>query len=268
MSRISERFADIRASGRTGLVTYVTAGDPDLDRTDELLLGLDRAGVDVLEVGVPFSDPLADGRIIQRAAERALLNGATLTRVLHHLAVVRERLSAPVVLFTYCNPVFRMGIERFRDRAVEAGIDGVLMLDLPTEEAGAFERLMSTGGIDTILLISPTTSDERLARAVDLGRGFLYAISRLGVTGTRDHLSADARALVERVRRISALPVAVGFGISKPEHVAEVGQFAEAAVVGSALVEVIAEAGGSEDVVDRAAQFVRWLKGEVGALSV
>ncbi len=260
MSRLADTFARIRAQRVPGLVTYITAGDPDLPRTEGVLRALDRAGADVLEVGVPFSDPLADGPAIQRATERALAAKTTLAGVLDMVAHVRAELRPAVVIFSYFNPILRMGAERFGDRAREAGVDGVLVLDLPIEEAEEFRAMLGTRGIDTILLLSPTTSDERLKRAAALGSGFLYAISRLGVTGARDRLADGAQEMVHRIRAVSDLPVALGFGISKPEHVREVGQWADAAVVGSALVQVIAEAGASGDLDTRVEEYVRWLK--------
>lgn len=260
MSRIDAAFARLRENGHPGLVTYVTAGDPDLDRSGEVLRALDRAGADVLEVGVPFSDPLADGPVIQRATERALAAGATLPRVLDMVARARPDVSAPMVIFSYGNPILRMGAAKFADRAREAGVDGVLVLDLPIEEAGEFHGTLAARGIDTIFLLSPTTTDERLRTAAALGSGFLYAISRLGVTGARDRVAQGTREIVERIRAASSLPVAVGFGISRPEHVREVGQWADAAVVGSALVNVIAENGAAPGLVTRVEEYVRWLK--------
>ena len=259
-SRIARAFERTRDRKVPGLVTYVTAGDPDLPRSAGILRTLDRAGADVLEIGVPFSDPLADGPVIQRATERALAAGATLKGVLDLIEDVRPEIQAPIVVFSYANPIFRLGAAAFADRARRAGVDGVLVLDLPIEEADDFRGLMGAHGIDTILLLSPTTTDERLRRAADLGSGFLYAISRLGVTGARDRIADGAREMVERIRRVSSLPVALGFGISRPEHVREVGQWADAAVVGSALVSVIAEAGASPDLERRVEEYVRWLK--------
>ncbi|HEY3158744.1 MAG TPA: tryptophan synthase subunit alpha [Vicinamibacterales bacterium] len=260
MTRLESTFARLREANSPGLVTYITAGDPDLDRTAGILRALDRAGADVLEVGVPFSDPLADGPVIQRATERALAAGTTLTGVLDLLNSLRAEIAAPVVIFSYANPILRLGAERFADRAREAGIDGVLVLDLPIEEAEEFRTMLARRGIDTILLLSPTTTDDRLRRAAALGSGFLYAISRLGVTGARDALAVGAREMVERIRKVSDLPVALGFGISKPDHVREVGQWADAAVVGSALVDVIAREGASRDLNTRVEEYVRWLK--------
>ncbi|MEQ1760893.1 MAG: tryptophan synthase subunit alpha [Vicinamibacterales bacterium] len=260
MSRLAETFARLRQDGKRGLVTYITAGDPDLARTEGILKALDRAGADVIEVGVPFSDPLADGPVIQRATERALASGTTLAGVLDMLVRLRGTISAPIVIFSYANPVLRLGAEAFADRAREAGVDGVLILDLPIEEAGDFRRLLESRGIDTILLLSPTTTDLRLREAAKLGSGFLYAISRLGVTGARDAVADGAEDMVRRIRAASDLPVALGFGISKPEHVREVGRWADAAVVGSALVSVIAEAGARPDLNSRVEEYVRWLK--------
>ena len=260
MTRIAETFTRLRDEHKPGLVTYVTAGDPDLDRTAGILRALDRAGADVLEVGVPFSDPLADGPVIQRATERALAAGTTLSGVLDLLDSMRGDLNAPIVIFSYANPILRLGAERFADRARQAGVDGVLILDLPIEEANESRAMLARRGIDTILLLSPTTTDDRLRRAAELGSGFLYAISRLGVTGARDTLAAGAQEMVRRIRSVSDLPVALGFGISKPDHVREVGQWADAAVVGSALVDVIAREGASRDLNTRVEEYVRWLK--------
>src|SRR5688500_18409129 len=241
-SRISAAFDRIRAEQRTGLITYVTAGDPDMSRSADILYGLDRAGADVLEVGIPFSEPLADGPVIQRATERALAAGATASGVLNLVKRVRPAVKAPIVLFTYANPVLRMGVDAFGDRAREAGVDGVLVLDLPIEEAGSFRDAMANRDIDMIFLLSPTTTDARVKEAARLGRGFLYGISRLGVTGTRDKVADGAERLAARVRAATALPIVLGFGISSPEHVSQIGRFADAAVVGSGLVNVIAEA--------------------------
>ena len=258
--RLADAFARIRADKtRSGLVTYITAGDPDLKGTEGILRALQQGGADVIEVGVPWSDPLADGPVIQRATERALASGTTLTGVLEMLRRLRPELRVPIVLFSYANPILRVGAERFADQAQAAGVDGVLVLDLPIEEAGEFRELMASRGIDTILLLSPTTSDERLRRAASLGSGFLYAISRLGVTGARDKVAEGAEEMVKRIRSVSALPIALGFGISTPEHVREVGKWADAAVVGSALVTVIADAAPSE-VNARVEEYVRWLK--------
>lgn len=262
MPRIADTFAGLRGRGGPGLVAYVTAGDPTLERTAEILVSLAQNGADVLEVGVPFSDPLADGPVIQRASERALAAGATLRKALEMIGRTRDRIAAPVVLFTYANPILRMGEDAFVRAAATAGVDGVLVLDLPVEESASFRARLVAQDLDPIFLLSPTTSDERVRASAELGRGFLYVISRLGVTGVRDQLADDVEPLVRRIRAQSSLPLALGFGISKPEHVAEVGRWAEAAVVGSALVNVIAEHGASPDVAARAGAYVRWLKGQ------
>jgi tryptophan synthase alpha chain len=263
MSRIEEAFDRLREDGRGGMVTYVTAGDPDADTSAKILIALANAGADVLEVGVPFSDPLADGPVIQRATERALAAGMTLRGTLDVVRQVRRAVNTPIVLFTYANPVVRMDPGVFARSAKEAGVDGVLILDYPVEEAEPLRAPLIDAGLDPIFLISPTTTDERIRRSAQLGRGFLYLISRLGVTGVRDSLAADVAALVQRVRAQSQLPVALGFGISSPEHVAQACASADAAVVGSALVNVIAQHGASPDVADRAGEYVRWLKSAV-----
>ena len=241
-------------------MTYVTGGDPDAARSAEILRGLDRGGADVLEVGVPFSDPLADGPVIQRASERALAAGGTLSSTLDLIERVRADIRAGVVVFTYVNPILRMGTDAFVSRAAAVGVDGVLVLDLPIEEARLFRQTVMDAGIDPIFLLSPTTTDARIRQVAELGRGFLYGISRLGVTGARAEIAAGARALVERIRAVTLLPVAVGFGLSRPEHVREVGEWADAAVVGSALVDVIAREKDSPDLVDTVERFVAKLK--------
>lgn len=261
MSRLDDAFAGLATGGRVGLVTYVTAGDPDLRRSALVLRALDRAGADVLEVGVPFSDPVADGPVIERAAQRAIASGGNLASTLDLVAGVRSDVRAPIVLFTYFNPVLAMGVDAFARRAADAGVDGALVLDLPLEEADGFRGTLASAGIDMIFLLSPTTTDERIEKAAALGRGFLYVISRLGVTGARDTLPEGARDLVARVRVRTTLPVALGFGLSRPEHIREVGSFAQAAVVGSALVGLVAESAESEALVDRVEGYVRWLKG-------
>jgi len=261
MSRLDVIFDAIRASPDPGLVTFITAGDPDLDRSAEILRALNSAGSDVLEIGVPFSDPLADGPVIQRASERALQSGTTLSRTISMVEQVRPKVEAGIVLFTYANPVVRMGQRVFLERAANAGVDGVLILDLPIEEAEEFHTTAKYFGVDPIFLLSPTTSDDRIKRAADLGQGFLYGISRLGVTGAQDTLSDGAETLVARIRRLTNMPIALGFGISRPEHVSAIGQWADAAVVGSGLVDVIARAS-SEGLLADVERYVKWLRGK------
>jgi len=260
MSRLKGAFDRLRADGRVGLVTYTTLGDPDLPRSGEVLMALDRGGADVLEVGIPFSDPLADGPVIQRATERALASGATLRRALELIAALRSRIAAPIVVFSYANPLVRMGIGDFAARAAAAGVDGVLALDLPIEEADPFRSALAREDLDAIFLLSPTTTEARIQRAAQLGSGFLYGISRLGVTGARDRVASGAEALVRRIRAHTSLPIALGFGISTPAQVAEIGAYADAAVVGSALVSVVAEHGKASDLPDKIEEYVRWLK--------
>ena len=260
MSRIADAFARIRSEGRPGLVTYTTAGDPDLPRSAEILRALDRAGADVLEVGIPFSDPLADGPVIQRATERALAAGGNLRSALQMIGDIRRDITAPIVVFSYANPLLRCGISEFARRAAGAGVDGVLALDLPIEEAAEVHETLASAGIDMIFLLSPTTTDARIKRAAELGSGFLYGISRLGVTGARDQVSSSAGEMVRRIRPHTALPIALGFGVSRPEHVAEIGVYADAAVVGSALVSVIAKESATTELIPRVEEYVRWLK--------
>jgi tryptophan synthase alpha chain len=262
MSAIAATFDRLRAAGRKGLVAYVTAGDPDPSRSADVLRGVARGGADLIEVGVPFSDPIADGPAIQRASERALAAGSDLSTSLDLIGRLRAEIAAPFVLFTYVNPVLRLGIDEFVARAAKAGVNGVLLLDLPIEESDSVQAKLASRGIDQIFLVSPTTTDERLQTAGRLGSGFLYAISRLGVTGTRDAVAASAAPLVARARSATTLPVALGFGISRPEHVAEVWKYADAAVVGSAIVQVVGKAAeAGEDPGSAVESFVSWLKG-------
>jgi tryptophan synthase alpha chain len=263
MSRLADTFDRLQAAGRGGLVTYITAGDPDRARSADVLDAVARGGADVIEVGVPFSDPLADGPVIQRASERALAAGMTLRGSLELVCDFRGTHQTPVVLFTYANPVIRMDPRSFAREAKQAGVDGVLVLDYPVEEAEPLRAPLVDAGLDPIFLISPTTSDDRIKRSAALGRGFLYVISRLGVTGARDALARDIEPLLGRVRKQSDLPVAVGFGISRPDHVAQACRHADAAVVGSALVQEIAARSTAGDLPDRVAAYVQWLKSEL-----
>lgn len=259
MARLTRTFDHLRQAGRGGLIAYVTGGDPDAETSEDILVGLSEGGADVIEVGVPFSDPLADGPVIQRASERALAGGMTLRRVLTLVSAVRRRIETPIVLFTYANPVVRMGPDAFAQAARAAGVDGVLILDYPVEEAEPLRKPLAEAGLDPIFLISPTTSGERIRRSSELGAGFLYVISRLGVTGTRDEIASDAGALVARIRQHATLPVALGFGISRPEHVAEACRHADAAVVGSAIVQMLA-AHGTAGAGVAAREYAQWLK--------
>ncbi|HEY3973677.1 MAG TPA: tryptophan synthase subunit alpha [Candidatus Sulfotelmatobacter sp.] len=232
---------------KPALVAYVTCGDPDLATTREIVLAAIEAGADVVELGVPFSDPVADGPVIQRASERALERGTSLAQVLTLAAEVRENAqSTGLIVFSYLNPILRMGIEKFCRVARAAGVDGVLVTDLPVEEAGEYLRAMREYDLAPVFLAAPTSSDERLRRIAAASRGFVYAVSRTGVTGTRQELADDARKLVRRLRRVTKLPLALGFGISTAAQFAEVGEFADAVVVGSAIVETIERNRGRE----------------------
>lgn len=258
--RIERRFRDLAATGELGLVAYITAGDPSLDATEKIVLSAAEAGADVIELGVPFSDPVADGPTIQRASDRALRAGATLGGVIDVVRRVRLRSQVPLILFSYFNPILQMGLDKFADAAATAGADGTLATDLTIEEAGGYRGVMHARGLDTIFLAAPTSTDERLARIAEFSSGFLYVISRTGVTGTRAELPEDLPALARRVRRLTKLPLAVGFGISSPSHVSVLGGIADAAVVGSALVAEIEKAGNAEDAARNVAERVRILK--------
>jgi len=240
------------------LVAYVTCGDPNLATTREIVLAAIAAGADIVELGVPFSDPVADGPVIQRASQRALTQGTTLADVLTLAAEVREhRQSTGLIVFSYLNPILRMGFEKFCKVARHAGVDGALVTDLPVEEAGLYLREMAKRELASVFLAAPTSTDERLRRIAEASRGFVYAVSRTGVTGARQQLPADAQKLVRRLRRYTKLPIAVGFGISTAEQFAAVGSFADGAVVGSAIVETIERNPGKE--AESVAEFIQSL---------
>ena len=259
-TRISKRFAELRASGELGIVTYITAGDPSLDATLRFVLTLAEAGADVIELGVPFSDPLADGPTIQRASERALKSGTTLAGVLDLVRRIRQPSQVPLVLFSYYNPILQMGLEKFASAAASAGADGVLATDLTPEESEDYRRIMRLHNLDTIFLGAPTSTDERLAKIAACSSGFLYLISRTGVTGAKDALPDDLPELLRRTRGVTPLPIAVGFGISLPGHVSVLGGLADAAVVGSALVSEIEKAKSVDAAATALAERVRLLK--------
>ena len=252
----------IRFAGRPGLVAYLTAGDPDLSTTRDIALAAIDAGADVIELGVPFSDPLADGPVIQRASERALKHGTTLTDVLAIAAELRSaRPEAGLVIFSYFNPILRYGLERFCASAEQAGVDGVLVTDLIVEEADEYLAHLERHDLAPIFLAAPTSPDERLERIAAASRGFVYAISRTGITGTQQSLAADAEGLVTRLRRYTDLPIAVGFGISNADHFAAVGEFADAAVIGSALVRIIEQDIERATPQDAPRSIERFIKG-------
>src|SRR5437899_3019070 len=259
MSLIRQTFVELKRSGRRGFIPFITAGDPDLITTELLLIELAKAGADIIELGVPFSDPVADGEVIQRASERALRNGVTIRDALACVARAKQRVDVSIVLFSYFNPLLQFGCERLADEAKQAAIDAVLVTDLIPEEAQDWTQMLLQHQLDPIFLVAPTTSDERLARIAQQARGFIYAVSRAGVTGARDEMTHDAETLVRRVRMVSDLPVAVGFGVSTAEHLREVWRFADAAVVGSAIVREIERLKTAPDLVQRVGKFAKSL---------
>lgn len=259
MSRISETFRRLKVQDRRALIPFITAGHPNIQTTRSLLPALQRAGADVIEIGVPFSDPIADGPVIQRSSQEALSNGVSLRQILSLVAEMRAELEVPLVLFSYVNPVLQFGIDDFTREAANAGVDGVLLSDLPLEEAAEIREKLSNRSIDLILLAAPTSTDERLQAIAESGSGFIYAVSRTGVTGARDELTNESAALVQRLRAFTNLPVAVGFGISTADQIAQVWQYADAAVVGSAIVKKIEENAGSTDLIQHVEEFVRSL---------
>jgi tryptophan synthase alpha chain len=257
MNRIEERFARLKKEGKKGFVVYIGAGDPDLEATRQLALAFDQAGVDVLELGVPFSDPLADGLVNQLAAQRGLESGTTPPKVLETVATIRKDSQIPIVLYVYFNLVHRRGVKQFIAEAARAGVDGLLVLDLPPEESDTYEQLMRGAGLCNIYLVAPTTPDDRIELIVKRGTGFIYYISREGVTGMQDKIAANLAQQVAKIRTHTDLPVAVGFGISNPEQAKLVASVADAVVVGSAVVNQIAEHGKSPEAVRRVGEFVK-----------
>jgi tryptophan synthase alpha chain len=259
MTRIKTAFDKMKHDRRKGFIPYVTAGDPSLEVTEQLILEMERNGADIIELGVPFSDPVADGPVIQRASERALANKVTIRDCLDLVRRVRTRSEIPIVLFTYLNPLLSLGSEELGKELATAGVDAVLGTDLVPEEAGHLRQTINSAGMDLIFLVAPTSSDERLKLVADASSGFIYAVSRTGVTGVRQTLSEAAADLVHRVRRFSELPIAVGFGVSTPKHVAEVWEHADAAVVGSRIVSEIERNIDNPSLVKEVGTLTRWL---------
>jgi tryptophan synthase alpha chain len=259
LGRIEEAFDDLERRNAKGFIPFITAGDPDLGTTAELLVELSAAGATVIELGVPFSDPMADGPVIQRASERALKHGFGIGDLLETVANVRRTMQTPIILFTYFNPVLQFGLTRIAEEAKAAGVDGLLVTDLSPEEAGEFESELRAHELDMIFLIAPTSTDARLKLVAQHARGFIYAVSRAGVTGVRTSVSAEAEKLVNRMRKFSPLPIAVGFGISNVEQVKDVQRYADAVVIGSAIVSEIERLQGATDLPKRIGQFVRQL---------
>lgn len=259
MNRIVERFDKLKAAGQKGLVVYISAGDPTLEATRQLVLAFEQAGVDVVELGVPFSDPLADGLVNQLAAQRGMESGTTPKKVLETVAAIRRESQVPIVLYIYYNLIHRLGMKQFIDAAARAGVDGLLVLDLPPEESENYEQLMAAAGMCNIYLVAPTTPEGRIELIVKRARGFIYYVSREGVTGMQQKISDTIATMTGKIRAHTALPIAVGFGISNPEQARTVAQSAEAVVVGSAIVNQIAEHGRSADLVPKVTHFVRTL---------
>jgi len=256
VSRIGQAFSSARKNRRAAFIPYVTAGDPNLERTFQVVRALRRGGADVVELGVPFSDPIADGPTNQRAAERALASGTTLAGVLETVREIRDEEDIPIVLFSYSNPIVQYGIDQFADDAAAAGVDGLLLTDVPVEEIDRFVPALERSRIDPILLVTPTSTRERIKAASRRGAGFLYFVSRTGVTGTRNDLDTELESHLKLVRRISKLPVAVGFGISTPLHAGRVAALADGVVVGSAIVDRVAAIGDSDELADMVQRFV------------
>jgi len=259
-SRITRCFEELRRKGELGIVAFITAGDPSLEATEHFVLALADAGADLVELGVPFSDPIADGPTIQRSSERALHSGTSLHSVFNLVSRLREKTEIPLVLFSYFNPVLQMGLEKFSSESARVGVDGVLITDITPEEGADYRALLRAKGLDTIFLASPTTNDHRLKRISEASSGFLYLISRTGVTGAKETLPEDLPVLIRRTRAVTSLPLAVGFGISLPGHVSILGGLADAAVVGSALVSEIERATSIERAAQAIAERVRSLK--------
>ena len=259
MNRIEAKFNELRGEARKGFIPYITAGDPSLEATEQIILELERSGADIIELGVPFSDPMADGPVIQRASERALAKHVSVRDCLDLVRRVRQQSEVPIVLFSYLNPLLSLGLDRLGEDLRSAGVDGVLATDLVPEEADEFRAAMRDAGIDLIFLVAPTSTDERIKLVSEASSGFVYAVSRTGVTGVRHSLSEAAANLVQRIRRFTDLPVAVGFGVSTPDHVAEVWQHADAAVVDSRLVAEIESNASDPALLEKVGGLARWL---------
>ena len=261
MTRIEKKFAQLKSEGRKAFIPYITSGDPSIAVTLDLVLSLEKSGADVIELGVPFSDPIADGPVIQRATERALHNGVTLQKVLDLGKSIREKSEIPLVLFSYFNPLLNHGLEKLAKDAAAAGFDGVLASDLTLEESENFDRTMRRAGLNTIYLVAPTSSPERMKAIAEASNGFLYAVSRTGVTGERAELAADLKDFLRTLRSFTKSPIAVGFGISRPEHLQAVWQEADGAIVGSSIVKKVEEHIGNPILVGEVAAFASWLRG-------
>jgi tryptophan synthase alpha chain len=260
VGRIADTFSALKQQGKKGIIPFVTAGDPDLASTEKLLFALSQAGATLIELGVPFSDPMADGPVIQRASERALKHNFGLEELLDTAARARQRIDTPIILFSYYNPLLQFGLKRSARATKDAGLDGILVTDLTPEESGEFEAELRANDLNMIFLIAPTSTDERLRLVAKHASGFIYAVSRAGVTGARSSVSAEAEKLVNRMREFSELPIAVGFGISNAQQVADVGRYADAVVVGSAIVAEMERLIDAPDIAQRIGAFVTGLQ--------
>ena len=259
MGRIEKAFTHLKQQGRKGFIPFITAGDPDLSTTEQILIELARAGATLIELGVPFSDPMADGPVIQRASERALKNSFGLEDLFDMIACARKQIDTPIILFSYFNPLLQFGLKSLAERARNCGLDGVLVTDLIPEESAEFEAELRANNLEMIFLVAPTSTDERLKIVAEHAGGFVYAVSRAGVTGTRETVSAEAEKLVTRMRRFTSLPIAVGFGISNVEQVRDVQRYADAVVVGSAIVAEMERLDGAADLAQQIGEFARAL---------
>ena len=257
VNRIDALFAQLKSDGRSAMIAYITGGDPTLEASAQIAIAMEQSGVDLLELGIPFSDPLADGATIQAAAGRALAAGASVPGILNLIREIRKTSQIPIVLFAYLNPIYIYGFEKFQEDAAAAGADGLLLLDLPPQEAARNAELASNHGLKAIRLIAPTTPPERLREITDAAEGFIYYVSREGVTGEQSSLSTDIAERVAAIRSLTKVPVAVGFGISNPEQAATVAGLADGVVVGSAIVRRISEVGDTPELASKIADFVR-----------
>lgn len=260
MTRITEAFAKLRNINEKALITYITAGDPCLDMTEKLIYSIESAGADIIELGIPFSDPLADGPTIQRSTHRALMNGVKIADILQMVRKVREKCTVPLVFLVYYSSIYRYGVKRFLEECRDSGVDGLVVPDLPPEESEEYKSLADHFGLDTIYLVAPISSDDRIEIIADYSQGFIYCVSVTGTTGARNSMPGDLERFIMRVRAKTSKPIAVGFGIARPEHAADIARFADGIIVGSALVEQLEEAATNQERLAVAHSFVENLR--------
>ena len=269
MNRITTKFNELKEKGRIALVTYITAGDPTLKLSEEIVLKLEESGADIIELGIPFSDPMADGPVIQLASERALMSGTTLKDVLDSVKNIRKVSDVPIILFGYYNPFFHYGVEDFSKDAAEAGVDGILVVDLPPEEALEFKVHIDRAGLDLVFLLAPTSTTERVELVASHASGFVYLVSVTGVTGVRPDLNYSLDTLADQIKTTTGLPVGVGFGVSSPEQVEEIAKYADAVIVGSAIVRIIEQHGSDKDsLLKELSKFINGLSGACNKLGL